>query len=400
MTASDAYDVTIVGGGLVGASLACALGARGKRIAMIEAVPPRATNQPSYDDRTIALAAGSISTLKALDVWPGLVNGVTPIESIHVSDRGNFGFVRLRADELTEHDPGDRPYFGVVAEARLIGQAIYQRLAALDVEIRCPSTVRQLHTPQDPSALAELVLDNDERLRTHLVVACDGAQSAMRDALGLAAERIDYHQVAIIANVTPDQAHNGRAFERLTSTGPLAILPHVGQRCGLVWSVRQGEERPLLECDDASFLAALQDRFGYRLGRFRKVGRRSSYPLTAVFAPRQWRSRAVIIGNAAHAIHPVSAQGFNLGLRDVRALTETITECWDQGHDPGLDPVLERYAAARIDDHRDTLNYTDGLVRWFANDAPPVKLARGLSMLAMDLVPGLKRRFVQRRMGH
>lgn len=400
MNQSSPYDVVIVGGGLVGASLACALGNRDKRVAMIEAVPPRATNQPSYDDRTIALASGSVQTLKALKVWPGLVDGITPIEAIHVSDRGNFGFVRLRAEELVDHPHGEPPVFGVVAEARLIGRAIYEQLNNLDIELRCPNTVQELVTPTEGDALAQLTLDNGDILQAKLVVACDGANSSMRQALSLPTERIDYQQVAIIANVTPDKPHQNQAFERLTDTGPLAMLPHVGRRCGLVWSVTQGEEKALMDCDDEVFLDALQERFGYRLGRFRKLGRRSCYPLAAVFAPQQWRRRAVIIGNAAHTIHPVSAQGFNLGLRDVSALSASIIECWASDQDPGQDKVLDAYAIARIDDHRETLRYTDGLIRWFAHDAPPVKLARGLSMLALDLVPGLKRRFAQRRMGH
>lgn len=388
------YDVLIVGGGLVGASLACALGRSRLRVALAEPVPPEAERQPSYDDRTTALAPSSQRIFQALGLWPELRQEATPIRSVHVSERGGFGFVRLSAEEE------GLDALGYVIPNRALGRVLPARAAAQsNVEIFCPAGAEELTAKDDAMAVR---LDGEQggrTVRARLLVAADGAQSKMRGLLGIGADVHDYEQVAVIANLTPERDHAGRAFERFTPEGPMALLPISGARCALIWSVPRERAEAVMAMPDDAFLDAVQQLFGYRLGRFLKAGSRNAFPLTMTTAQGFAARRAVVIGNAAHALHPVAGQGFNLALRDVAALAEMLHEASLTGEDVGSASLLSRYEVARQADYRRVGGFTDLLVRVFSNRVPGLTSARNVGLLALDLFPSGKRGFLRYAMG-
>ncbi|MDX1697973.1 MAG: FAD-dependent monooxygenase, partial [Thiohalobacterales bacterium] len=307
-----AYDVIIVGGGLIGSSLACALAPLGFRVALVEAVARDVAAQPSFDDRTLALSRSSCSILQGIGVWPHLQADATPIRKIIVTELGRPGRVEL---DPAETGVGD---FGHVVEARRFGAALQGCVEQLPgIDFICPGAVRHI---EQAAGAVNVDLDGqggERRISGRLLVAADGVFSTIRSLLEIAAEEHDYGQTAVICNIVPEVHHQGRAFERFTPTGPFAVLPHAGDRCGLVWSAESAEAERLLSLPEGEFLAEAQGRFGDELGTFTRMGKRSQYPLRLVRAVRDTAERVVIIGNAAHAIHPVGAQGFNLGCRDV-----------------------------------------------------------------------------------
>jgi 2-octaprenyl-6-methoxyphenol hydroxylase len=219
--------------------------------------------------------------------------------------------------------------------------------------------------------------------------------------LGIETERHDYGQTALICNMTPEENHRGRAFELFTPSGPFAVMPHVEGRCGLIWCVESGEAQGLLEVPDAEFLRLAQARFGDHLGAFLKIGKRSSYPLRLVRAQQDILPRVVILGNAAHAIHPIGAQGFNLGLRDVAVLAEVLADAVRRDASAAIGDldVLRRYSQWRAPDQQGTIAYSDGLARIFSNPSPVAAAARTAGLLAHALIPPLRRQLAVRAMG-
>lgn len=391
---SGSYDVLISGGGLVGASLACALSGHGLRIGLVEAVPYDADAQPAYDDRAIALAAGTQRIFAAMGLWPPLAERATPIHRIHVSDRGRFGFARLDCAEEGV------PALGYVALGRDLGAVLGARLAQLDdVELLCPARVTDVEF--DAGQVRVRVADgNGEReVGARLVVAADGAQSMLRDLLAIPTAVWEYGQTAVIANVTPGRPHDHVAYERFTDSGPLALLPMSEGRCALVWTLHDAQVESVMALDDAAFLARLQERFGQRLGHLTRVGRRSAYPLRLVRARQSVRPRLALIGNAAHTLHPVAAQGLNLGLRDVAVLARLLCEADQRGDDPGAAQLLDEYARLRRRDHGAVTAFTDGLVRIFSSGFAPLVLARNIGLLAADLLPPVKNYLARRSAG-
>ena len=391
---AETYDILISGGGLVGASLACALGGRGLRIGLIEAVPFGDSSQPSYDDRAIALAQGTQRIFTGMGWWDALAPRVTPIHQIHVSDRGRFGFTRLdRAEEGV-------PALGYVALARDMGAVLAEQLQRLDdVELICPARVSCVDIETDNAVVSVQSDAGELTLQARLVVAADGAQSTLRELFDIPTTEWDYRQSAVITNITPERPHGQIAYERFTDTGPLALLPMSEQRCSVVWTLHASQVDEVMALDDAAFLARLQDRFGHRLGILQRVGKRVAYPLRLVRARQSVRPRLALIGNAAHTLHPIAGQGFNLGLRDVAALAEVVLDAQHAGEDIGADAVLQRYADWRQQDHRRVIAFTDGLTRLFTNPLPPIALARNLGLLALDLCPPAKRLFARLTMG-
>jgi 2-octaprenyl-6-methoxyphenol hydroxylase len=388
------YDIVIVGGGMVGASLAIALGATPLRVAVVEAVPFRSDRQPSYDDRAIALAYGTRRIFEGMNLWAALQGEATPIHDIHISDRGRFGFTRLNC-----HDEGVEA-LGYVAVSRVMGAVLAERLQALpNVELLCPAAVSNVVSGGDHAEVTVQCDGATRRLRARLVVAADGAASQVREWFGIDTRRWDYGQSAVITNITPERPHQNRAYERFTDSGPLALLPMSDNRCSVVWTVRGERAEQVLAMSDEVFLRALHARFGGRLGSFLRVGARRAYPLRLVRAREHVRPRLALIGNAAHTLHPVAGQGFNLGLRDVAVLAEVLSDAAANGRDIGGLEVLQGYARWRRQDQLKMIAFTDGLARVFANPFAPLRALRNAGMLAVDLLPPVKHVLTRHTMG-
>ncbi|HEY0635125.1 MAG TPA: 2-octaprenyl-6-methoxyphenyl hydroxylase [Gammaproteobacteria bacterium] len=400
------YDLLIIGGGMVGASLAHALRDLELRIGIVEAVALEENSQPSYDARAIALSQGSKRIFEAMGVWAAMVEqGVSPITRIHVSDRGHFGAARLDAAE--EHVDA----LGYVVEAGVIGAVLAASLKSLpNVEVICPATLKGLASEADS---ASVTIERDgvlSELRARLVVAADGTRSTARELVGARTFKLGYGQSAIIANIITDQPHNHRAFERFTDTGPLALLPNtapsgypqreVGERrWSLVWTARDAEVEAILALDEAAFIERLQARLGHRAGHVLACGPRRAYPLLLQYVRDHVRERLAFIGNAAHAMHPVGGQGFNLGLRDVAVLAEVLANAVQRGDDIGSLAALHEYSAWRRPDYIRTLFFTDSLARSFSTKFTPLVVARDLGLMAMDLLPPARKLFARQAMG-
>lgn len=384
-TSESTFDVAIVGGGMVGASLALALQRTPLRVVLIEGFAAGAPTQPSFDDRTTAIGNGSRAVFEGLGVWAALAVDAAPIRAIHVSDAGRFGFARLIAREQ------DLEAFGHVIPNRAIGRALWNSLEAhggvsLRVPARCEAVV-------DEGAAMRIELRSaagTETLRARLVVAADGAQSGLREQLGLEHHVEDYGQVALVVNVATDRAHDGTAFERFTPRGPLAVLPLRDGSYTVVWAMAPNAAERAQAIDDAAFLSELQSAFGWRAGRFTRLGKRATYPLALTRSESKHVARAVLIGNAAQALHPVAGQGFNLGLRDAAALAEVLSS-QPAGADVGVEAVLARFTAWREADRRGVTGFTDGLVKLFADERPGFGVARDLGLLLFDVLPPAKR---------
>jgi 2-octaprenyl-6-methoxyphenol hydroxylase len=381
------YDIVIVGGGMVGASLAYALKNSSHRIALVEAFNFKTTQQPSYDDRGIALSYGSQRIFDTMGLWQQLSPHSTAIEHIHISDRGHFGATRLSAQQEKV------PALGQVILSRAMGQVLNQAMAESDtLDIICPKKVVAI---SQESNQATLTLDDKQQISSKLIVAADGANSTIRRLLDLSVTEQHYQQTAITANISTERPHEHRAYERFTEHGPIALLPMPDNRCSLIWTVKTGDEGPINALDDAAFLARLQTEFGYRLGQFTQVGKRSHFPLKLTQTEQTIQDRIVFIGNAAHNLHPIAGQGFNLGLRDVIALADVLIDAKDCG-DPRH---LHDYQQWQQQDQDNVIKATDTLVRLFSNNNVVLGHGRSAGLIALDLLPPAKHWLASKSMG-
>ena len=395
------YDLIIVGGGLIGASLACAIAGQGLRLALIEAQDMAGEQHASYDERSIAVAYGSQRILGSLGLWQDIV--ATPIRQIHISEQCRFGAVRLNSRDY------DVEAFGYVATARTLGAAMLQRLRSIsNIDFYCPSRVLNCAIQDRAVVEIEATIEHKHeheneaqalQLKAPLLVAADGAKSVVRERLGLKARVKSYSQSAIVANISPEYSHQHIAYERFTPSGPLALLPLTEHRCGLINTVASSEQDNWLNLDDAAFFTAIKQRFGDRLGDFQRVGKRTAYPLQAVNVEQKVLPRVVVIGNAANTLHPVAGQGFNLGMRDMAVLAEVMSEAWSLGQDLGSQTVLQAYLDQRKADRQRVARFTDSLISVFGSRLLPVRLARGLGLMTLDLCPPAKQLLVWQSMG-
>lgn len=365
-------DVLIVGGGLTGATLMLALKGLGYSTLLVDSQPMRAKIQPDFDARSLAFSPASRSILSMLGVWDELQEHATPITMIHVSDQHQFGASRL-------HGELDAP-LGYVVEMQHIHRALHHLLDPQ--QILAPATVHSLDLTTQTAMVGTEA--GDVAITAKLIVAADGAHSAIRRFCAASSQTKLYAQHALVANIGLAKPHEGRAYERFTAQGPLALLPMQEQRMSLVWAMSPKDATRLLSLPDHEFLRQLQQTFGYRLGRFIKAGKRASFPLQQVLMPEQVKWPVVFIGNAAHTLHPVAGQGFNLGLRDVATLAQCIA------HEGLNKQMLQHYVQLRAHDQKMITRLTDGLVSVFTSRLPGLGVARGLGLVALDNLPVLK----------
>lgn len=382
--------VLIVGGGLVGASLAIALDAAGIAATLVETAMPRADTQPSYDERNLALARATVNGLDAIGVWRHAAARATPIRHIHISRAGEFGSARIDADK---HGVDA---LGWTLPARELGAALLRRLDECTRLTRlAPATLSALLPLANGWRAQVSTPDGLRSLDTPLLVGADGTHSFVRTQLGIDAECHDYQQTLFVCTVTPERDHANRAYERFADTGPIALLPLAERRCGLVLTVAADEADAVAALDDAGFIELAQRRLGWRLGRLSRPGKRHPYAIHRVAATQLTAPRAVLVGNAAQTVHPIGAQGFNLGLRDALTLAELVVGVAD----PGDADLLARYAARRAPDREGTMAMSHGLVRLACLSQPLLAPLRSLALLACDRVPPLQRALARRGMG-
>lgn len=399
------FDIAIIGGGMVGASLASLLSASQPqwRIALLEIHPmqdaPDNNYSSSFDARSTALAYGSAEIFQHLGMWSQLQPRLSAIRQVHVSDRGHLAGSVIDATEQ-----------GVDAVGYVVENAWLNKVLTAHVREQkniiyfAPARVESL-VPQQLGALLR-VRDKDNlefNIMCKLAVITDGGDSPIRRALGIDTSVVDYQQTAIIANVAFEQPHQGIAYERFMEQGPMALLPlseaENYHRAALVWTLPKQEATQHMQMDNRKFLASLQIRFGHRLGRFERVGLRYAYPLQLVTAQEQIRSHVVLVGNAAHLLHPVAGQGFNLALRDCVGLVEVLAEAREQGKSLGELATLQTYLKRQEQDQLVTIQFSDRLARLFSSDQLPLIAVRHLGFVGLASLPWIKKIFATQTMG-
>ncbi len=387
-------EVIIVGGGMVGLSLALMLAKAKIAVKLLEAIQypnyedaDLAPYHSSFDARNSALSRRSVQIYQELGLWDVLQQHATPILQVHITEQGSFGKARLLAEQEKVEN------FGQVIENAWLGRVLLTQVRQQPlIELIDGVQVTALTQDQDYAYIEALRGQQPISLQAKLLIAADGRDSFCRQALGIGVDEHDYDQVAIVTTVQTSKPHQQVGFERFSPLGPLALLPLPGEyRRSVVWPVKKGTEQEWLGDDnDQHFLAALQQAYGDRAGKFQKTGKRFSYPLSQVLAEKQASGRVVLMGNAAHTIHPVAGQGFNLCMRDAYVLVRSLTEQLAKSSDIGEPRMLLAYEAARLTDQQRVIKFCDSVVRGFSNQNPILKLIRNTGLLAFDVVPGIK----------
>ena len=387
-------EVIIVGGGMVGLSLALMLAKQNMAVKLLEAI-----KYPNYDDvnlapyhssfdaRNSALSRRTVQIYQELGLWSALQEHATPIFEVNITEQGSFGKARLKAEQEKVES------FGQVIENAWLGRVLLTEVQKQPfIELIDGVQVTQLTQNADMAYIEASRGEEQLSLQAKLVIAADGRDSFCRKALGIGASEHDYDQVAIVTTVQTSKPHNHVGFERFSSLGPLALLPLPGEyRRSVVWPVKKGTEGEWLgDENDQHFLDALQDTYGDRAGKFQKTGKRFSFPLSQVLAEKQAVGRVVLMGNAAHTIHPVAGQGFNLCMRDAHVLVRYLTEQIAQNADLGDAEILQAYEASRLTDQQRVIKFCDSVVRGFSNSNPILKFIRNTGLVAFDTIPGIK----------
>ncbi|UXN34301.1 2-octaprenyl-6-methoxyphenyl hydroxylase [Avibacterium paragallinarum] len=393
------YDVIIVGGAMAGCTLALALSdqTQGKiRIALLEKQAPQNHHQTGFDARCIALSAGSCQQLDRItlpnqqSLWQQLSPLASPIEHIHVSDKGHSGLLEFHAQDVPLSQ------LGAVVELQQVGEVLLNAMAQYpNIDYFAPVEIEQIQFEKER---VKISLKNHRTLFCQLIIGADGTQSLVAKSAQIRiTKQRDYQQTAIITNIQVQQPHQQRAFERFTAEGPLALLPMRDRLMSLVWCVKDPSE--LMTLSDGVFLTRLQQQFGWRLGKLQQCGKRFSYPLALYQADRHIYHRTALVGNAAQTLHPIAGQGFNLGMRDVICLAKLLSQAFMAEQDLGAYSLLSQYETARQADQSRLIHLTNGLVSIFANELLPLQIGRNLGLMALAQSHLLKQQFIKPTLG-
>lgn len=389
------YDIAIVGAGPVGISLALALASLPLRsIALIEANPIVTEFPENHDTRALALTFGSVKILTKLDIWSLLADDATNIETVHISDKGHFGITRIHARQ-----EGVQALGYVVPATKLVTTLNKNLLSLTNIKIYNPATVSSLNRKEDHWDITLNTNHESHIISSKLIIAADGTNSTIRKLMAIPIEEKNYQQSALTTTVTLARDHQNIAYERFIPNGALAFLPLKNSRCGCVWTADNTQINELMQLTDEEFVKKLQETFGFRLGRFLTIGKRHVHPLKMLYAAQQTKPGLALIGNAAHTIHPIAAQGFNLGLADATVLAEIITQAIASGKDLTDPQILNDYVTKRQPKIHWIMKFTHALTRLFSHDFLPLTVARNTSLLALDFVPFLKHRLAKSLMG-
>ena len=386
------FDIVIVGGGLVGMSMAVALADSDFNILLVEQSQASPVRANILDLRTTGITRSSQQAFRHFGIWEHVVPHATPIQKLVLSEQGNFGGARIDA---TEFDVS--PIGHMVPNHHLIDVLSQQVSKQHNLTIMSSAALVNLDDNAQGYALKIVHNEQTSMIQTSLLIGADGANSKVRELLNISAQKKNYHQTAIITNIRPNKPHKNIAYERFTDHGPLAVLPIQDDYCALIWTQPDKRVDHFMQMNDQSFLQALQSAFGYRLGQIKEVGQRSSYPLSLVVSDQLVKDNAVLVGNAAQAVHPVAAQGFNLGLRDVQALVQILKG--NSLSKLGYSQLLNEYENQRMPDRAHVIRLTDGLTRVFAPQIWPVRALRGLGVRMIGKLPILQRSVLRRNTG-
>lgn len=382
------YDVVIVGGGLVGAGLAAALSPLGYKIALIDARLPS-----SNDPRLFALNRTTCHFLQHIHAWRALVAEATPVHQVHVSSRRHFGAVRLNKQDIKADA------LGYVIPARLIEAELNQRLLTLpNVTLYQPATLVSLVQDESQATLMLLTAQGDATLTAKLVIGADGTMSTVRDALGIQTTTEDHAQSAIVTITALQRSHKNIAYEQFHANGAIAMLPLKDNKCATIWSADNKTISDLMALTDEAFVKTLQTSFGYRLGRLQHIEKRHHFPLRTVRADKAVEGRVLLLGNAAHTLHPIAAQGFNLALYEVATLVEGLQDNWHPAEDSIAPLLLQLYEKTKTQ-QKVSLGVSQQLSQIFSEPSALTQVGLTLGMISLDMLPSLKQKFINGMMG-
>ena len=384
------YDIVIAGGGMVGASFACALGDSPLRCCVVDPLQPGDRRQSTYDDRGISLSLSSRHILGNLNIWQHLETTACPIKHIHVSSRGQFGIVTLSGGDAGLSE------LGYVAAAHDLGASIHARLKQFDnIDLLCPARIENFEIRDDAVTTHTGPPGKSDEIRCKLLVAADGSGSALREKAGIGIKSYDYRQTAIVCSATFQRPNHHTAFERFTEHGPIALLPRGGAHSNLIYTVNTEQADDYIRLPAREFTACLESEFGRRFGKIEKINRKNTYPLQYIEANRQYRPNLILLGNSAHTLHPNGAQGFNLGLRDAATLAATLLDGVRDGTDVGNIALLTDYIHRRSADQRRIIDFTRRLASLFYSSFIPKRLLRNKLMLLLAHNTAARRRLIQ-----
>ena len=397
---NETFDVVIIGAGMVGASVALGVSDLGLSVLVVDSFvfePTELSYTPSYDARSTAIAWGSKEILDQLGVWSRVTEHASPISQVHVSEKGRFGVTKMSADELKFEA------LGYVVPNQWLGQCLMQSLTEKKVPLCAPAKVTMIETESQYRRIhLENISDSSRQqksIQAQLIIIADGTHSSTAKLLGIESHAETYGQHALIANVTTELPNEGVAYERFTRQGPLALLPLDTHTSALVWTHDSKNIQTFLEMEERAFCAALEEAFGERLGRITRSGKRNAYPLQLVRAKEQFRPGVVLLGNAAHSLHPVAGQGFNLALRGVASCLEMLKTAGHANNNIGELSHLKQFVDGLAHDQAKTIAFSDQVVKLFGHRSSLVSLGRDVGLVALDNLPMLKALFASQAMG-